>query len=41
MNEKLERYYGIFNQLQGQLRQRRHPPIEQEEYDGEDDLYDN
>ena len=41
VNEKLERHDGIPNQLQGVSRQRRQPPIEQEEYDGRDDLEDD
>lgn len=41
VNERLERHDGILNQLQGVPRQRRQPPIEQEEYDGEDDLEDD
>ena len=38
VNEKLERHDGILNQLQGEPRQRRRPPIDQEDYEGEDDL---
>ena len=34
VNERLERYDGILNQLQGVSRHRRQPPIEQKEYDG-------
>ena len=41
VNEKLERHDGIINQLQGVPRQMRQPPIEQEEYDGRDDLEDD
>ena len=41
VNEKLERHDGILNQLQGEPRQRRHPPIDQEDYEGEDDLDDD
>ena len=41
VNERLERHDGILNQLQGLRRQRRQPPIEQEEYDGRDDLEDD
>ena len=41
VNERLEKHDGILNQLQGVPRQRRQPPIEQEEYDGRDDLEDD
>ena len=41
VNEKLERHDGILNQLQGEPRQRRHPPINQEDYEGDDDLDDD
>ena len=41
VNEKLERHDGILNQLQGEPRQRRRPPIDQEDYEGEDDLDDD
>ena len=41
VNERLERHDGILNQLQGVPRQRRQPRIEQEEYDGRDDLEDD
>ena len=41
VNARLEKHDGILNQLQGLPRQRRQPPIEQEEYDGRDDLEDD
>ena len=41
VNEKLERHDGIINQLQGEPRQRRRPLIDQEDYEGEDDLDDD
>ena len=41
VNEKLERHDGILNQLQGEPRQRRRPPTDQEDYEGEDDLDDD
>ena len=41
VNERLERHDDIFNQMCGVPRQRRQPPIEQEEYDGQDDLEDD
>ncbi|XP_048229542.1 LOW QUALITY PROTEIN: uncharacterized protein LOC125370017, partial [Ricinus communis] len=41
VNEKLERHDGILNQLHGEPRQRRRPPIDQEDYEGEDDLDDD
>ena len=41
VNEKLERHDGILNQLQGEPRQRRRPPIDQEDYEGEDELDDD
>ena len=41
VNEKLERHDGILNQLQGEPGQRRRPPIDQEDYEGEDELDDD
>ena len=41
VNEKLERHDGIFNQMQRVPRQRRPPPLGQDDYDGEDDLDDD
>ena len=41
VNEKLERHDGILNQMQGVPRQRRPPPLGQDDYDGEDDLDDD
>ena len=41
VNERLERHDGILNQLQGVPRKMRQPPIEQEEYNGRDDLEDD
>ncbi|XP_048227283.1 uncharacterized protein LOC125369308, partial [Ricinus communis] len=41
VNEKLEKHDGILNQLHGEPRQRRRPPIDQEDYEGEDDLDDD
>ena len=41
VNERIERHDGILNPLQGVSRQRRQPPIEQEEYNGRDDLEDD
>ena len=41
VNERLEKHDDIFNQMCGVPRQRRQPPIEQKEYDGEDDLEDD
>ena len=41
VNEKLERHDGILNQIQGVPRQRRPPPLGQDDYYGEDDLDDD
>ena len=41
VNEKLERHDDILNQMQGVPRQRRAPPLRQDDYDGEDDLDDD
>ena len=41
VNERLERHDDIFNQIHGVPRQRRQPPIEHEENDGEDDIEDD
>ena len=41
VNERLEMHDDIFNDMRGVPRQRRQPPIEQEEYNGKDILEDD